>query len=506
MRRVLSVLLGSALLIGGPVPALAFDFDDLARQAEQLARKPYAAADVVLPEYLTKLDYAHYREIRFRPELALWRKEGLPFQVQFFHPGHHYTRPVRIHVIDQGRSRKLDFKSENFDYGSLPFTGRVPDDIGFAGFRLHFPLHGKDSQDEVASFLGGTYFRALGQDMQYGLSARGVAIDTAEARNEEFPDFTEFWLEKPAPGARAMTVLALMDSPSMVGAYRFIIEPGHETGMRVEARLIARQDMKGRKLGLAPLTSMFLHGEATGNTFGDYRPEEHDSDGLLIHAASGEWLWRPLENAPQMRINRFIADRPRGFGLLQRDRAFDHYQDLEWRYQDRPSLWIEPEGDWGSGGVELVRLPSDNSTLDNIVAYWAPQAVPQPGQIMTVRYRMRWLKDDASLFGGARVISTRLSTSNTERLPENQGVVRYVIDFVGGALGRLRQPGEVQAVSSLQGAGRIRAQRLEPNPHTGGWRLTLFVEPPREGTAELRAFLKRGEEVLGETWSAAYPP
>ncbi|MGC8853487.1 MAG: glucan biosynthesis protein [Halothiobacillaceae bacterium] len=504
MRRSFPTLLALGLLLCAPLAASAFGLDDVSRQAEQLAKKPYAAPATLVPEYLASLDYAHYREIRFRPEQAVWRKEGLPFQLQFFHPGHHYTRPVRIHLIEQNRVRSLPFRPEAFDYGSLPFEGRVPKDLGWAGFRIHTPLNAPSSMDEVAVFLGGTYFRALGQNMHYGLSARGIAIDTAEAKGEEFPAFTDFWIEQPATGSKKLTVLALMDSASLTGAYRFIIEPGRETVMQVEARLFARTGV--RKLGLAPLTSMFLHGEATGNTFGDFRPEEHDSDGLLIHAASGEWLWRPLENAPQVRINRFAADHVRGFGLMQRDRNFDHYQDLAWRYEDRPSLWIEPMGDWGAGGVELVRLPSDNSTLDNVVAYFVPVQPLQAGQTLRLAWRMRWLKDDAGLPGGARVIATRLSTSNTERLPENQGVVRYVIDFAGGDLARLRTPGEVEAVSSLHGTGRIRSQRLEPNPHTQGWRLTLFVEPPGEGTAELRAFLKRGEAVLSETWSAAYPP
>lgn len=512
MRRIASILVFLGLLAGSPLSAFAFNLNDVIRQAEQLAKKPHAQPAVTLPEFLTQLDYAHYREIRFRPEQALWRKENLPFQVQFFHPGHHYTRPVRIHVIEQGKARRLDFKPDAFDYGSLPFNGRVPADIGYAGFRIHTALNAPGSQDETAVFLGGTYFRAVGQNQQYGLSARGLAIDTASTKGEEFPVFTDFWIERPNPGHTSLTILALMDSPSVTGAYRFVLEPGRETGMRVEATLFARVTVD--KIGLAPMTSMFLHGEATGNSFGDYRPEEHDSDGLLIHAASGEWLWRPLENAPQTRINRFAADQVRGFGLLQRDRDFGHYQDLEWRYQDRPSLWIEPQGlgrggswgPWGMGSVELVRLPSDNSTLDNVVAYWVPTQPLRAGESMKLSYLMRWLKDEQALFGGARVIATRLSTSNTERLPENRGVIRYVIDFAGGALERLRQPGEVQAVSSLLGEGRIRNQRLEPNPYTGGWRLTLFVEPSPEGIAELRAFLKHGEEVLSETWSTAYPP
>lgn len=504
MRRPFTTLLVLGLLLSSPLTVSAFDLNDVARQAEQLAGKPHVPAASNVPEFLANLDYAHYREIRFLPEQALWLKDGLPFQMQFFHPGHHYTRPVRIHLIEKGKARRLAFQSEAFDYGSLPFKGRVPTDIGYAGFRVHTALNAPGAQDETMAFLGGTYFRAIGQGQQYGLSARGLAIDTAESTGEEFPAFTDFWIEKPAPGAKSLTILALMDSPSLSGAYRFVIEPGKETSVQVEARLYARATV--RKLGFAPLTSMFLHGEATSNTFGDYRPEEHDSDGLLIHAQNGEWLWRPLENAPQIRINRFAADHVLGFGLMQRDRDFDHYQDLAWRYQDRPSLWIEPQGDWGNGGVELVRLPSDNSTLDNIVAHWVPAQPLQAGQSRTINYRMRWLKDEQNLPAGARVIATRLSTSNTERLPENRDVVRYLIDFAGGPLDRLSGPNAVEAVSSLQGEGRIRAQRLEPNPHTRGWRLTLFVEPPRDGTAELRAFLKRGDEVLSETWSAAYPP
>lgn len=504
MRRPFTSLLALGLLLCAPIAATAFGLDDVARQAEQLAKKPHVAPPASVPEYLASLDYAHYREIRFQPEQALWRKEGLPFQLQFFHPGHHYTRPVRIHLIERGRAHPLPFQPEAFDYGSLPFRERVPKDLGWAGFRIHADLNAPGSMDETAVFLGGTYFRALGQSQHYGLSARGIAIDTAEAKGEEFPAFTDFWIEKPAPGVKRLTVLALMDGPSLTGAYRFVIEPGRETVMEVEARLHARADI--RKLGLAPLTSMFLHGEATANTFGDYRPEEHDSDGLLIHSGSGEWLWRPLENTPQVRINRFLADHARGFGLMQRDRDFDHYQDLAWRYEDRPSLWIEPQGDWGPGGVELVRLPSDNSTLDNVVAYFVPAQPLLAGQARTLAWRMRWLKDDAGLPGGARVVATRLSTSNTERLPENRGVARYLVDFAGGGLGQWRTPGEIEAVSSLQGAGKIRSQRLEPNPHTDGWRLTLYIEPPAEGTAELRAFLKRGEAVLSETWSAAYPP
>lgn len=505
MRRLppLSLAL-SLVLLCIPSVLYAFGFEDLARQAEQLAKKPYVAPSQALPAYLRELDYAHYREIRFRPEQALWRKEGLPFQLQFFHPGHYYTQPVRIHILEQGRARPLPFRPEAFSYGSLPFEGRVPKDLGWAGLRIHTALHGPGSMDEFAVFLGGTYFRAVGQHMHYGLSARGIAIDTAEPKGEEFPAFTDFWIEQPSPTARQLTLLALMDGPSITGAYRFIIEPGKETLMQVEARLYARTNIG--KLGLAPLTSMFLHGEATGNVFGDFRPEEHDSDGLLIHFTHGEWLWRPLENAPKIRINRFLADHVRGFGLMQRDRVFDHYQDLAWRYEDRPSLWIEPIGDWGKGWIELVRLPSDNSTLDNVVAYFVPAQPLNAGQSLRLAWRMRWLKDDSGLPSGGRVIATRLATSNTERLPENQGVVRYVIDFAGGDLARLRTPGAIEAVSSLQGPGKIRMQRLEPNPHTQGWRLTLWVEPPAEGTAELRAFLKHGESVLSETWSAAYPP
>ena len=83
--------------------------------------------------------------------------------------------------------------------------------------------------------------RASARDQVFGLSARGLAIDTAESWGEEFPWFREFWLVTPAPNAKELTIYALLDSPRVTGAYRFAVEPGEQTRVDVECRLFLRE-------------------------------------------------------------------------------------------------------------------------------------------------------------------------------------------------------------------------------------------------------------------------
>ena len=243
-------------------------------------------------------------------------------------------------------------------------------------------------------FLGASYFRAVGKDEVFGLSARGLAIDTAESWGEEFPWFREFWLVTPAPNAKELTIYALLDSPSVTGAYKFVVAPGEPTTASVDSRLFPRKEI--RKLGIAPLTSMFFHGEDTTRWFPDFRPEAHDSDGLLMHFATGEWIWRPLDNPRTLGVSGFQTENPKGFGLVQRDRDFDHYQDLETSAHRRPSAWIEPRQDWGAGRIETVSIPTNDDTNDNVVAYWVPEKPPRPGESGTYGYTMSWYGDDPS--------------------------------------------------------------------------------------------------------------
>ncbi|MFP2934582.1 glucan biosynthesis protein, partial [Pyxidicoccus sp. 3LG] len=339
-----------------PASARAFTASTVVERARALAARPYQEPRPSLPEAYTHLSYDAYRDIRYRDAKALWRQDGLPFQAQFFHPGFLYPAPVAVNVVEAGRSEPMRFSPELYTYGELVKAGPLAKAEGFAGLKLTHPLNRAGHFDEVVSFLGASYFRALGKGNVYGLSARGVAIDTALPRPEEFPSFRELWLERPAPGADRVVVHALMDGPSVTGAYRFTVIPGARTVMEVEATLFARKAVE--QLGIAPLTSMYLFGENDRGTYDDFRPEVHDSDGLFVWTGDGEQLWRPLQNPSRLSVSSFRAQSPRAFGLLQRDTAFSSYEDLEARYELRPSAWVEPVGDWGPGAVRLVEIPT----------------------------------------------------------------------------------------------------------------------------------------------------
>ena len=516
MKTPTLLLLGvglSLLLQAAPGSAksgkASFGLKDVVEKARQLAQKPFQAPAEKVPEFLRKISYDQWRDIRFRPEDALWRKEKLPFQVQFFHPGFLYGQPVDVDVVAGTKDEPVKFSPDLFSYGLNDFQGKIPPDLGFAGFRVHAPINTRDYYDEIVVFLGASYFRAVGKGQGFGLSARALAIDTAVHSGEEFPFFKKFWLERPAPKSTQMVVYALLDSPSATGAYRFVIRPGETTEIEVTATIFLRKEVQ--KLGIAPLTSMFFYGENTNQRpVDDFRPEVHDSDGLLIATGAEEWLWRPLENPPALLDTAFQLHTPKGFGLLQRDRVFDHYQDLEADFQLRPSAWVTPGKGWDKGQVELVQIPMDSETNDNIVAFWVPQKLPGPLHPLTLAYRLSWLAGSPSEPNG-RVVATR-----TARGSEDQAR-RYLVDFAGGKLESLGKEAKVEALVSV-GGGKLTEQHLEKNARTGGWRLSFQVLPDQAGPLdqvlpdklkqplELRALLRKGDEVLTETWSyAVYP-
>jgi glucans biosynthesis protein len=481
-------------------PAESFGFDTVVEKARKLAAKGYRDPKGQVPDWLSRIDFDQWRDVRFRPEAALWADGSSPFRVQFFHLGFFYDRPVAINVITPQGVEKIPFSPNLFDYGHTDFASRVPQDLGFAGFRLHYPIKTPNYYDEVIVFLGASYFRALGRDQVFGLSARGLAIDTADPAGEEFPWFREFWLVRPTAKATTATIFALLDGPRVTGAYRFVVEPGVQTRVDVECRLFLRSEV--RKLGIAPLTSMFFHGENTARPFVDFRPEVHDSDGVLIHQATGEWLWRPVDNPKTLSVSGLGAPSLAGFGLIQRDRNFDHYQDLETSEERRPSVWIVPWGDWGAGRVEVVEIPTNSEKNDNVVTYWVPEHMPKPGEPAAFGYTQYWYGDDATRPPGGRVVATRRDAGTIE------GAQRFVIDFVGGKLGELPPQEVLRAVVTAAGEDRaeVRDQHVVANPNIGGWRLTFQVVPKTHEPIELRAFLEQGEEVLTETWSYAILP
>jgi glucans biosynthesis protein len=442
--------------------------------------------------------YDKYRDIRFKPEKALWRDAGLPFQIQMFHMGMVYQHPVAIHVVDNGQVETIPFSTEYFDYGKNDFKDKIPSDLGFAGLRIHAPLNTQDYYDEVAVFLGASYFRAVGQFQHYGLSARGLAVDTAESTGEEFPYFIAYWLEKPKPGDKEMVFYALLDSPSISGAYRFVVVPGKETTVQVEMRLFPRKAIT--KLGIAPLTSMYFFGENTTHKAVDFRPEVHDSDGLVIKTEHGEWIWRPIQNDRHLLINVFSLNNPRGFGLSQRDRNFDHYQDLEARYDNRPSAWVVPLGDWGQGRVELVQIPTANEYNDNIVAFWVPQASFQAGDELGYSYRISFQPSNPERQESGYV-------SATYTVPgKGSDVRKIVLDFVGKKLEELPGDAKLEAIIDVSGNGSLLEHQIQKNAVTQGWRLVFQIRHTNDQPMELRVSLKRDDDYLTETWSYTIAP
>ena len=497
-------LLGCALLAFASMSAHAALFDDVAAHARQLADQPFHAEPK--PAASTRpasdaLTYDQYRDIRFRPDHSLWRADKLPFEVQFFHPGFVNTETVKINeVTADGASRPVVFDMADFNYGHNATPSRALAS-GYAGFRVHANINNAQHKDEVVVFLGASYFRAVGKDQRYGLSARGLAVDTVGAGPEEFPRFTEYWLEKPAPGATALVIIALLDSKSVAGAYRFVVTPGTDTVVDVQSHLYLRKDVA--TLGVAPLTSMFFSGENQPQP-GDFRPEVHDSDGLMVETGTGEWLWRPLSNPKHVLTTSFAMPSVKGFGLMQRDRAYTSYEDDEARYELRPSAWITPTGDWGAGRVELVQLNTADETNDNIVAYWVPAHLPAHDQPLDFAYRMRWQRTQEQHPPGAWVVQSRIGHSFATL---GAGEQQFIVDFTGPSLASLTADAKVKAVVTGAANVDVLATNVYLDEATGDWRLALrFKQRDADQPVELRAFLQLGNDILSETWTHVIPP
>jgi glucans biosynthesis protein len=477
--------------IAAAAEAKAFSAAEVLKQARALAAEKFVRPKNDLPKALQELSYDQYRDIRVKPERAIWSSEGLPFSVDLLHRGFLFTEPVAIYIIAEGQARRLVYSPELFTFGpgvSSPPEGSVAD---FSGFRLRAPLNQPHTYDEFAVFQGASYYRAAAKGQVYGLSARGLALNTGTAEGEEFPFFRTFWIERPASQASAIVVHALLDSESTTGAYRLTIRAGDPTVMDVEMTLYPRHDLK--QAGLGPLTSMFFFGPNDHTGIDDFRPAVHDSDGLAIWNGRGEWLWRPLTNPETLQVSSFIDNNPRGFGLLQRRRALADYQDLEAQYERRPSLWVEVIGDWGEGAVQLIEIPSKSEGNDNIVAFWSPRQ-PIPAQAeYRFTYRLHWCRTPPVVPPTATAAETRVGAG------PDKGTRRFSIDFVGGRLGELKPDTPVEPDVTTS-AGSVQHLGAQPHPAIGGWRVGFVVAPGDAPVAELRCVLKLGDELLSEIW------
>ena len=476
-----------------PIPGAGrFDASVVKRIARELAAKPYAAPDAKLPDNLGKLTYDQYRTIRFDPAHALWHGGKLPFEVQFFHRGFLYNDRVDIFEVADGQAQPVRYKPELFDLAGLPANAAAGfGDLGFAGFRIHAAFNRADYADEVCVFLGASYFRAVGKNQGYGLSARGLSIKTGDPGGEEFPSFRSFWLERPQADSRAMVIHALLDSPSAAAAYRFTIRPGEETIFDVEMTLYPRVDLD--QAGIAATTSMFYF-DASGRVgIDDYRRAVHDSDGLLMWSGRGEQVWRPLANPKTLQRSEFGDTGLRGFGMMQRKRRFADYDDLEAHYERRPSLWIEPIGDVGDGAVHLVEIPTRGEVDDNVVAFWRPKQKLAAHGEYGFTYRQHWCNDMPLAGELARFTDTRSGAGNA------QGNRRFVLEVTGGSkLKTLPADAEPKLEASAT-PGKIINPVVQRNPETGGWRVNFELAPGAEKLVELRVRLAGDPDPLSET-------
>ncbi|MGJ8610766.1 MAG: glucan biosynthesis protein, partial [Octadecabacter sp.] len=412
-----------------------------------------------------------------------------PLRMDVFAPGLYFPNPIDISVVQDGTARPVLFDLDVFDRTDKFPELTIDDSLGYSGLRLRAELETSGIYQEFAVFQGASYFRAIGTGNIYGVSARGLAIDTAGPSGEEFPEFRAFWLEKPAAGASGFVMHALLDGPSCTGAYRFEITTGQPLTMDVQATMFPRRQLD--TVGIAPLTSMFQYDETNRARFTDFRPAVHDTDGLQIMNGAGETIWRPLANPKTLQISSFVDDNPRGFGLMQRARTYGDFADLEALYHRRPGVWIEPQGDWGKGVISLIEIPTTSEVFDNIVCYWQPDGGLPAGQEATFAYTLTW-GDDIGYGTGLKALNTMIGSAF-----DNDGII-VLIDFEDSA----DVPADLNEIERLirSNAGEVSGGVLQRNPETGGPRLTFKFHPGDAETIEFRTQLRLNGEPLSEVW------
>lgn len=509
-----SLFLASTTALTRPLLAqqsdtFAFDFESFSERLRAMAAEPYTAAQINMPAAFQGLGYDAYRMIQYRSDASKWAGDSAGYQLQAFHLGWLYNEPVRIFEVENGAAAPITFSASDFTYHNVAIGEAAAAEPfpGVAGLRVNFPLNRPDALDELVTFLGASYFRALGRNNIYGASARGLVLNSWVDLPEEFPRFSEFYVEKPKLGM-PLVVYAALESPSVTGAYRFVITPASDSTqasvMDVTARLFFRKDIK--ELGVAPLTSMFLYAEANRGDFDDYRPQVHDSNGLLVERESGEVLWRALNNSSWLGNSYLAETNPKAFGLYQRGRNFESYQDAGAHYERRPSIRVEPVGDWGQGMVRLVEIPAKLEADDNIVAFWIPSEPALAGQAREYNYRLLWGDlDPDSASPIAHVAETRGGVGGVSGVENAANLRKFVIDFQGGELDALAAGTPIDVIATA-GGGVIRNSVLSRVDANGVWRLVLDVEVEPGATLELKAYLVGLGKKLTETWLYQWRP
>lgn len=491
LARISAALSALAVSPGGLRAQVAaegerFSHDVVLAAANTLASNPYVPP-MAVPEALLALDYDQYRSIRYRKQAAIWGNTPSRFSIELFAPGNLYASGIDLSVVESGQAIDVPVENDTFEAENENILRLLAEIDKVAGFRLHYPLNNEEYQDEFVVFQGASYFRAVSRGQTYGLSARGLAIDVAEPTGEEFPIFRKFWIERPSSRADSIVVHALLDSPRVSGAYRFGIYPDDPTRLEVEATLFARTELT--HIGLGSLTSMFLFGGLDGSAIPDYRNAVHDSSGLAMLTGQNEYLWRPLNNPDSLQISSFIDRNPKGFGLTQRARQLEDFEDLQAMYHNRPSSWVSPRGEWGDGHVVLVEIPTRSEANDNIVAYWRPRTPLLPGEPFHFEYHLSWPDDSPLPRDFSRVDRTAYGLKLATEFPQ------MAIDYTG--LPEAIDLKEISFETSLS-AGALVENLTEPKGTTGA-RLFITFDPQGAQSSEIRVQPRYQGAVIGET-------
>lgn len=495
--KYLSILLGLLLALPAisaqsrvavKAPAdVPFSFDLVIAEAKRRAAAPFSPQRGSMPAWLQKLSPEQYLHMKFNPEADIWRRDASPFRMDLLPVGFNFKTTVRISIVEEGKVRDVAANTSMFEFGAATPTPPTNAVLPLSGFRIRGHLDSRKSWDDFLVFQGASYFEAIAQNQVFGLKARGLAVGTAEPSGEEFPAFTHFWVVRPNKDAAGIDIYALLESQSTSGAFRFTVTPGRETSTDVDMTLFPRASVN--VYGIAPLTSMFLFDETNRGRLDDYRPEVHDSDGLQITTHTGERVWRPLANPAKLQISTFTNDMPQGFGLVQRSRNPQDFEDLDAHYERRPSVWIEPRSDWGPGAVELVEIPSGRATNDNIVALFRPASDLRPAHAVHFAYRITWLGQPKPPKGFGETLATRSGAS----LDGKRRI--FQIDFVGAG-----DKVEGLRLDLSASAGKLSNLTLVPNPSIKGMRASFEIDPRDADLIELRLRVMRGEQPVTETW------
>jgi glucans biosynthesis protein len=480
----LEVAGASAEPLGPPSP---FTPENLTNLARDLAKSPFKPPRSTLPDPFNNLTFEQYTSIRRAPNSAIWGEGHGGFALEPLNRGFIFAPPMELYIVDGGQSQRLIYDRSLYDFGKLQVPADLGD-VGFSGVRI-LSGGGGEGWKDAAIFQGATFFRSLARGQSYGVTARGLSIRTGDAQGEEFPLFRSLWIEKPTPAAGALVIHALLDSTSLTGAYRFTLRVGDATIIDTELTLYSRQAVD--HVGLGCMAGMYLFGGLDHHRSDDVRQSVYDVTGLQIQNGEGEWIWRPVANRETLQISAFGDHNPRGFGLLQRNRSFDSFGDDDAHWELRPSLWIEPIGDWGEGEVMLLEIPSDSENNDNIIAQWRPKAGLAQGASVSFAYRQFWCWTPPAHSDGAIVMNSRVGKFGKRW--------RFVVEFASEQFADPQKAAEASPAIEAN-PGQIVAFRAYPYKERHSVRVVFDLEPGSEGFSEMRMVLKAANKPVSETW------